>query len=183
MGNRMPSGTRRRTILPVRRASAIFILGVASCATPPTSDGADSLPGLLAAAEPTETRPADAGLRAPGALTLSEVGVLRHTRDFFTLRERLEESGDEATLPVLMARAVVAHAFNDASGSNDAIEEPRMVLQAGDTTATIHSVDVITTRITRMDGQNYLDCNIGRDVLDQFTEYIINFRDMSFLLR
>jgi hypothetical protein len=34
-----------------------------------------------------------------------------------------------------------------------------------------------------MDGQNYLDCNIGRDVLDQFTEYIINFRDMSFLLR
>jgi hypothetical protein len=121
MGNRMPSRTRRCTFLPVRRASAVFMLVVASCATPPTSDGADSLPGLPAAAEPTETRHADVGLRAPGALTLAEVGVLRHTRDFFTLRERLEGSGDEATLPVLMARAVVAHAFNDASGSNDAI--------------------------------------------------------------
>jgi hypothetical protein len=81
----MPSGTRRCTFLSVRRASAVFMMGVASCAAPPTSDGADSLPGVSAAAEPTETPHADARLRAPGALR------------------------------------VVAHAFNDVSGSNDAI--------------------------------------------------------------
>jgi hypothetical protein len=99
----------------------LLMLGVASCVAPPAPDGAGSPPGAPPARTATPTQQAATEQGTSGALTLPEVGALRQARDFFTLRERLEASGAAVTLPVLVARAVVAHAFNDASGSNDAI--------------------------------------------------------------
>ena len=40
-----------------------------------------------------------------------------------------------------------------------------------------------SSSITRDSTENYLDCNIGHDVLDQFSRTIVDFRDMAFLLR
>jgi hypothetical protein len=42
---------------------------------------------------------------------------------------------------------------------------------------------VLVRPITRDPADNYLDCNIGRDVLGAFPSYVLNFRDMAFLLR
>jgi hypothetical protein len=42
---------------------------------------------------------------------------------------------------------------------------------------------VITRSIVNSEFENCLFCRVGHDILDAFAEYIINFRDMSFLLR
>jgi hypothetical protein len=60
---------------------------------------------------------------------------------------------------------------------------PRIQLDVGDTVVRLDSSDVLTVSITRDTSANFLDCNIGHDVLDQFPLTIINFRDMAFLLR
>ena len=56
-------------------------------------------------------------------------------------------------------------------------------LAAGDTVATLKTLDVLVNSIARDETENYLDCNLGHDVFDQFDEMIVNFRDMAFLLR
>lgn len=56
-------------------------------------------------------------------------------------------------------------------------------LALGETIATLDSADIFTQSIVRDATQNYLDCNVGHDVLDAFPHYTINFRDMAFLLR
>ena len=56
-------------------------------------------------------------------------------------------------------------------------------LATGDTVATLKTIDVLVHSIARDETENYLDCNLGHDVFDQFDEMIVNFRDMAFLLR
>lgn len=56
-------------------------------------------------------------------------------------------------------------------------------LGVGDTSVTLPRVFVHTSRITRTPEENYLDCNLGHDVLDAFSEYSIDFRRMNFRLR
>lgn len=58
-----------------------------------------------------------------------------------------------------------------------------VVLQIGDTTVRLTNADVLTRSIVEDPNDEYLDCNIGHDVFDQFSEYVFNFRDMAFLLR
>lgn len=60
---------------------------------------------------------------------------------------------------------------------------PNARLAVGDTTATLPTLDVLVQSIARDESSNYLDCNLGHDVFDQFGETIVNFRDMAFLLR
>ena len=60
---------------------------------------------------------------------------------------------------------------------------PTAQLGVGDTTITLDTVDVLTNSIAREGSENFLDCNVGHDILDSFSTYIINFRDMAFLLR
>jgi hypothetical protein len=59
----------------------------------------------------------------------------------------------------------------------------RIQLAVGDTVARLDSSEVLTVSIARDTSANFLDCNIGHDVLDQFPRTIINFHDMTFLLR
>ncbi|MDP9350105.1 MAG: retropepsin-like domain-containing protein [Chloroflexota bacterium] len=56
-------------------------------------------------------------------------------------------------------------------------------LALGDTAVALDSVAVLTQSIVRSEAENYLDCNIGRDILGSFSRYVLNFRDMAFLLR
>ena len=60
---------------------------------------------------------------------------------------------------------------------------PAVCLSLGDTVAVLDSVDVLLQSIVPVASENYLDCNIGHDVLDKFSRYVLNFRDMAFLLR
>lgn len=53
----------------------------------------------------------------------------------------------------------------------------------GDTTIVLDSADVLTRPIARDGSADYLDCNLGHDVLDAFAGYIINLRAMEFVLR
>jgi hypothetical protein len=59
----------------------------------------------------------------------------------------------------------------------------RMELGVGDTVATLDSADVLTNRIARNASEDYRDCNLGHDLFDRFSAYVIDFRDMAFLLR
>lgn len=56
-------------------------------------------------------------------------------------------------------------------------------LALGDTIATLDSASVLTHRIARNASEDYRDCNLGHDVFDSFGEYVIDFRDMAFVLR
>ena len=56
-------------------------------------------------------------------------------------------------------------------------------LALGDTVVTLDSADVLTQSIVRDSADDFVDCNIGHDVLDAFPSYIVNFRQMTFLLR
>ncbi|MGH7638119.1 MAG: retropepsin-like aspartic protease [Gemmatimonadaceae bacterium] len=56
-------------------------------------------------------------------------------------------------------------------------------LMLGDTVALADSVDVLVRPITRTAADNYLDCNIGTDILGTFDRLILNFSDMAFVLR
>jgi predicted aspartyl protease len=58
-----------------------------------------------------------------------------------------------------------------------------VALAVGDTTVVLDSVDVVTRSLARTQDANFLDCNIGHDVLDAFPDYVINFRSMTFLLQ
>lgn len=60
---------------------------------------------------------------------------------------------------------------------------PTMRLALGDTVAVLDSVDVLPNSIVRTPDENFLDCNIGHDVFDQFAHYVLNFHDMAFLLQ
>ena len=59
---------------------------------------------------------------------------------------------------------------------------PTTELTIGTKTVQISDVDVHTSPLGAPES-NYLDCNIGRDVLDQFTEYALNFDSMSMVLQ
>lgn len=58
-----------------------------------------------------------------------------------------------------------------------------VALALGDTAVVLDSVAVLPQPIVHSEAENYLDCNIGRDILNSFSRYILNFRDMAFLLR
>ncbi|MFL5561920.1 MAG: retropepsin-like aspartic protease [Gemmatimonadaceae bacterium] len=60
---------------------------------------------------------------------------------------------------------------------------PNVRLTVGDTVASLKTLDVLVHSIARDESSNYLDCNLGHDVFDQFGQTIVNFRDMAFLLR
>ena len=58
---------------------------------------------------------------------------------------------------------------------------PEIELQVGGAAVTLQRPDVYTTRLGD-EKDNYLDCNLGQDVLRHFAEYVINFRSMSLIL-
>jgi hypothetical protein len=91
---------------------------------------------------------------------------------FRRYRDRIESLGSRLNAPVGGVggiRAIPAHRI------------PEMELSLGGKTVTLKDVDVFTDAITE-DKNNILFCNIGRDVLEPFDEYSINFRSMSFIL-
>ncbi len=63
-----------------------------------------------------------------------------------------------------------------------AYQLPEAKLILGDKIVMLKEVNVYTKAITE-DDENYLFGNIGRNLLNQFDEYIINFRSMSLLLK
>jgi len=60
------------------------------------------------------------------------------------------------------------------------LKKPRFLV--GDTSIVMDSVDVLPNSIVSDPADNYLDCNIGHDILDSFSGFILNFRDMAFVL-
>lgn len=56
-------------------------------------------------------------------------------------------------------------------------------VEVGDTVHNFPSISVLTTSIVRAEADNFLDCNIGHDVFDAYTEYLLDFRAMRFALR
>ena len=58
---------------------------------------------------------------------------------------------------------------------------PEIELQIGEATLKLQRPNVYSTRLGDEE-DNYLDCNVGQDVLQHFAEYVINFRSMSFVL-
>lgn len=56
-------------------------------------------------------------------------------------------------------------------------------LAVGDTSIVIDSTSVLTRSIVQHEEDDYADCNLGHDVLDALHGYVIDFRDMAFLLR
>ncbi len=72
-------------------------------------------------------------------------------------------------------------------GAGGIRETPVRVLKkptfmVGDTSIVMDSVDVLPNSIVSDPADNYLDCNIGHDILDTFSGFILNFRDMAFIL-
>ena len=57
----------------------------------------------------------------------------------------------------------------------------RFLLTVASLDIQLRRVDVLT-QTTRPPQLNYLDCNLGRDALDQFPAYVLNFRDMALIL-
>jgi hypothetical protein len=53
----------------------------------------------------------------------------------------------------------------------------------GDTSMVLPRAAVNVQSLSRAADDNYLYCNVGRDVFDKFAEYVFNFREMTFLLR
>jgi predicted aspartyl protease len=58
---------------------------------------------------------------------------------------------------------------------------PRLVLEVAGERISLSDVDVYTESIVEED-ENYLDCNVGQDLLEPFSSYTINFRHMSLVL-
>jgi hypothetical protein len=58
-----------------------------------------------------------------------------------------------------------------------------MELELGGRVAVVDPVAVLTASIAEVEVVNYRDCNLGRDVLSACSRYILNFRDVAFLLR
>jgi len=61
-------------------------------------------------------------------------------------------------------------------------ELPRISIGIAGTTVTLDSVP-IHTEIFGAQSDNYLYANIGLDLVDQFDGYILNFRDMAFIVK
>ncbi len=57
----------------------------------------------------------------------------------------------------------------------------RFLLNIAGLDISLRKVDILT-QPTRPPHLNYLDCNVGRDALEQFPAYVINFRDMALIL-
>ena len=73
-------------------------------------------------------------------------------------------------------------------GAGGVLETPVRVFRKpkfalGDTTIVLDSVDVLTQSIAPTPDDNYRDCNLGHDILDKFSGFMLNFRDMAFALR
>ena len=140
--------------------------------------------------------PAVPPLRAQGNLLLDELTLLtpvewnarpllcrldtgaQHTqvyeRFYRRFRGAIDSASDTATRRIGGAGGIVA---TPVRVSRDA----RLV--AGDTAVTLKTLDVLIHSIARDENEDYLDCNLGHDVFDQFDEMIVNFRDMAWLLR
>ena len=56
-------------------------------------------------------------------------------------------------------------------------------LTLGDTVAALDSAYVLTQSVVPTASDDYLECNVGHDILNTFSRYVLNFRDMAFLLR
>lgn len=63
----------------------------------------------------------------------------------------------------------------------DAYRLARLVMTIAGAGVTLRKVEVFTQPI-RPPHQNYLDCNVGLDTLEQFPAYVLNFRDMALIL-
>jgi hypothetical protein len=53
----------------------------------------------------------------------------------------------------------------------------------GDTVVVAKQLDVVLQPLSQHVEENYLDCNIGRDLLGPYSELVLNFREMVFILR
>jgi len=62
-----------------------------------------------------------------------------------------------------------------------ALRLPRVALTIASGGTNLQNVDVYTRPI-RAPEENYLFCNVGLDVLHEFSAYVINFRDMALVL-
>jgi hypothetical protein len=58
-----------------------------------------------------------------------------------------------------------------------------MRLALGDTVVVSKQLDVVLQPLVPNVEDNYLDCNIGRDLLGAYSELVLNFREMAFILR
>jgi len=61
------------------------------------------------------------------------------------------------------------------------LADMRLVL--GDTVVVAKQLDVVLQPLVPNVEDNYLDCNVGRDVLGAYSELVLNFRQMAFILR
>lgn len=61
------------------------------------------------------------------------------------------------------------------------LSDMRLVL--GDTVVVAKQLDVVLQPLVPNVEDNYLDCNVGRDLLGAYSELVLNFRDMAFILR
>jgi len=97
-----------------------------------------------------------------------------YERFYRRFRDAIDAASDTATIKLGGAGGIVA---TPVRVSRDA----RLV--AGDTAVTLKTLDVLVHSIARDENEDYLDCNLGHDVFDQFGEMVVNFRDMAWLLR
>lgn len=58
-----------------------------------------------------------------------------------------------------------------------------VALAVGDTVITVPELDVMEQSILRPGEDEFLDCNLGHDILDAVPAVTLNFRDMAFRLR
>ena len=87
-------------------------------------------------------------------------------------RERLESMGKRVTVTT-----------GGVGGFQElpALRLPRVALTIASGGTNLQNVDVYTRPI-RAPEENYLFCNVGLDVLHEFSAYVINFRDMALVL-
>ncbi|MEJ2084272.1 MAG: retropepsin-like aspartic protease [Acidobacteriota bacterium] len=91
---------------------------------------------------------------------------------FRRYRERIEDAGKKVT-----AKRGGVGGYQDFA----AYRLPRFVITVAGLDAQLRNVDVLTQPV-RSPPYNFLDCNLGRDVLEQFPAYVLNFRDMALIL-
>lgn len=53
----------------------------------------------------------------------------------------------------------------------------------GDTVVIAKQLDVVLQPLVPNVEENYLDCNLGRDLLGTYAEIVLSFREMAFILR
>ncbi|MGB5294049.1 MAG: retropepsin-like aspartic protease [Thermoanaerobaculia bacterium] len=91
---------------------------------------------------------------------------------FQRYRERLESMGRQITVTT-----------GGVGGLQElpALQLPRVALTLAAAGTNLQDVDVYTRPI-RAPEENFLYCNVGLDVLQEFSAYVINFRDMALVL-